>query len=148
MEEIDSEAERAAEAELQAEQDRLEKEKKKRKRARTAKRGILQARKGMRQSEKNRIDRINKLHETTRWLPDSAFTTFFGKPAFHAYGKGNVNPTYGGPVYGQYMLSHNINPECGDNAPQYRQTYKCAGMKTFGKPDRVPHLPRKSNEDA
>lgn len=102
----------------------------------------------MRQSEKNRIDRINKLHATTRWLPDSAFTTFFGKPAFHAYGKGNVNPTYGGPIYGQYMLSHNINPECGSNLPQYRQTYKCAGMKTFDKPDRVPHLPRKCAEDA
>ena len=37
---------------------------------------------------------------TTRWLPDSAFTTYFGKPAFHAYGKGNVNPTVGGVNYG------------------------------------------------
>jgi hypothetical protein len=104
------------EAKLEQEKARLAAEKKKR-RARSAKRGILQAKKGMRQSEKNRIDRINQLHSTTRWLPDSAFTTFFGKPAFHAYGKGNTNPTYGGPIYGQYMLSHSINPECGSNMP-------------------------------
>lgn len=29
-------------------------------------------------------------NSTTRWLPDSSFTTYFGKPAFHAYGKGNT----------------------------------------------------------
>eukprot|EP00352_Strombidinopsis_acuminata_P003643 CAMPEP_0176403308 /NCGR_PEP_ID=MMETSP0126-20121128/49994_1 /TAXON_ID=141414 ORGANISM="Strombidinopsis acuminatum, Strain SPMC142" /NCGR_SAMPLE_ID=MMETSP0126 /ASSEMBLY_ACC=CAM_ASM_000229 /LENGTH=118 /DNA_ID=CAMNT_0017781487 /DNA_START=758 /DNA_END=1114 /DNA_ORIENTATION=+ len=63
---------------------------------------------------------------TTRWLPDSAFTTYFGKPAFHAYGKGNVKPTVGGCIYGQQMLSHNINPECGDHMPQYQQVYNNA----------------------
>jgi hypothetical protein len=44
--------------------------------------------------------RIAELNSTTRWLPDSAFTTYFGKPAFHLYGKGNVNPTVGGNIYG------------------------------------------------
>jgi hypothetical protein len=34
----------------------------------------------------------DEINATTRWLADSAFTTYFGKPAFHAYGKGNVNP--------------------------------------------------------
>lgn len=58
--------------------------------------------------------------EPTRWLADSAFTTYFGKPAFHAYGKGNVNPVVGGNIYGQYMLSHNVNPESGNNLPQYQ----------------------------
>jgi hypothetical protein len=53
----------------------------------------------------------------TRWLPDSAFTTYFGKPAFHAYGMANVNPVVGGNIYGQYMLSHNVNPESGNNMP-------------------------------
>ena len=57
---------------------------------------------------------------TTRWLPDSAFTTYFGKPAFHAYGKGNVKPTVGGCIYGNQLLSHNINAECGDHVPQYQ----------------------------
>jgi len=51
-------------------------------------------------------------------------------------------------VYGQYMLSHNINPESGGNIPQYNQTYKGAGMKSFGKGDRVQHLPRKPAEGA
>jgi hypothetical protein len=36
--------------------------------------------------------KTSEINSTTRWLADSAFTTFFGKPAFHAYGKGNVNP--------------------------------------------------------
>ncbi len=45
------------------------------------------------------------------------------------------------------MLSHNINPECGSNEPQYRQTYKAAGMKSFGKTDRVPKLPRKARDE-
>ena len=34
-----------------------------------------------------------EINATTRWLADSSFTTYFGKPAFHAYGKGNVQPT-------------------------------------------------------
>jgi len=92
----------------------------------------------MHKSLQNRIDRVNKLNETTRWLPDSAFTTFFGKPAWHAYGMGNTKPVYGGPIYGNYLLSHNINPESGVNKPNYRQTYQCAGMHSFGKGDRVP----------
>ena len=50
-----------------------------------------------------------EINNTTRWLPDSAFTTYFGKPAFHAYGKGNTNPTN----LNQKYLSHNINPVSG-----------------------------------
>ena len=46
--------------------------------------------------KKRRSDFLN----TTRWLADSSFTTYFGKPPFHAYGKGNVNPTVGGVNYG------------------------------------------------
>jgi hypothetical protein len=62
--------------------------------------------------------KLKKIHSTTRWLADSSFTTYFGKPAFHLYGKGNVKPTVGGTVYGQYLLSHNINPESGNNNPK------------------------------
>jgi len=40
------------------------------------------------------------MEETTRWLPNSAFTTYFGKPAFENYGRGNVNPAIGGCIYG------------------------------------------------
>ena len=49
---------------------------------------------------KNMKKRLDHLNATTRWLPDSAFTTYFGKPAFHLYGKGNTNPTAGGNIYG------------------------------------------------
>lgn len=80
---------------------------------------------------------------TTRWLPDSAFTTYFGKPAFHTYGRANTNPTVGGINYGQTLLTHNINAECGDNPPFYQQVYepalKAGIEKTKGY--RVPHLP-------
>ena len=97
---------------------------------------------------KNRKGRLAELEKTTRWLPDSAFQTFFGKPAFHAYGKANTNPPYGGPVYGQYMLSHNINPESGVSKPMYKQTYTCAGMKSMGKGARIQTLPRKAKAEA
>jgi hypothetical protein len=40
------------------------------------------------------------MKHVSRWLPDSAITTYFGKPAFHPYGNGNTNPTVGGTVYG------------------------------------------------
>ena len=66
---------------------------------------------------KNMKNRIDNLNSTTRWLADSAFTTYFGKPAFHLYGKANINPTVGGEVYGNYMLTHNVNPECGEHLP-------------------------------
>lgn len=58
-----------------------------------------------------------------RLLPDSAMTTYFGKPAFHAYGNGNVRPASGGLVYGQYLKTHNINPHSGDNKPEHVQVY-------------------------
>ena len=82
----------------------------------------------------------------TRWLPDSAFTTYFGKPAFHAYGMANTNPVVGGNVYGQYMLSHNVNPESGNNLPQYQQVYHTALQQGLKKNNgiRQPELPRKS----
>lgn len=80
---------------------------------------------------------------TTRWLPDSSFTTYFGKPAFHAYGKGNVKPTVGGVNYGLNLLTHNINAECGENPPLYQQVYdsalKAGIVKTKGM--RVPQIP-------
>jgi hypothetical protein len=60
--------------------------------------------------KKRRSEFVN----TTRWLPDSAFTTYFGKPAFHAYGRGNTQPAVGGINYGDALLTHNINPESGD----------------------------------
>ena len=39
---------------------------------------------------KRRKERIKKMEATTRWLPNSAFTTYFGKPAWGPYGYKNV----------------------------------------------------------
>jgi len=87
--------------------------------------------------------RRSEFNNTTRWLPDSSFTTYFGKPAFHAYGKGNVKPVVGGVNYGQNLLSHNINPECGNHPPLYQQVYDGALKKgcTKTKGMRVPKIP-------
>jgi hypothetical protein len=62
---------------------------------------------------------MKELKLTSRQLADSAYTTYFGKPAFHAYGNGNTKPTVGGINYGQYLKTHSINPHSGDNKPQY-----------------------------
>ena len=51
-------------------------------------------------SKKKFEKRVNEIKSTSRWLPDSAMTTYFGKPAFHPYGNGNVKPTVGGTIYG------------------------------------------------
>ena len=63
--------------------------------------------------------KLQEMKKCSRWLPDSAQFTFFGKPPFHAYGNGNTDPTVGGGVYGQYMKTHNINPHAGGNRPKY-----------------------------
>ena len=44
--------------------------------------------------------RMEALKLEGRLLPDSALTTYFGKPTWHAYGNGNTRPTNGGLVYG------------------------------------------------
>lgn len=75
---------------------------------------------------KDMKQRKSIFNNTTRWLADSAFTTYFGKPAFHPYGRGNTNPAVGGVNYGNAMLTHNINAECGENPPLYQQVYDSA----------------------
>lgn len=82
--------------------------------------------KAERKAAKDMAERKSKFLNTTRWLPDSAFTTYFGKPAFHTYGRGNTEPTVGGINYGHSMLTHNINAECGENPPLYQQVYDSA----------------------
>ena len=72
--------------------------------------------------------RMHDLKLEGRLLPDSAMTTYFGKPAFHAYGNGNTRPTNGGLLYGSYLKTHNINPHSGDNKPEHIQIYAHAMM--------------------
>ena len=67
--------------------------------------------------------RTQQLRNRGRLLPDSAMTTYFGKPAFHAYGNSNIKPVCGGLVYGDFLKTHNITPHAGDNRPQTVQTH-------------------------
>ena len=97
---------------------------------------------------KTQIERLKKFYGTTRWLPNSAFTTYFGKPAFENYGYGNTNPVYGGLFYGNYMLSHNMNPIDGANHPPEKQVYSSAMMKSVQRKGiRRPSPPRKVPEE-
>ena len=97
---------------------------------------------------KTQINRLKKFYNTTRWLPNSAFTTYFGKPAFENYGYGNTNPVYGGLFYGNYMLSHNMNPIDGANHPEEKQVYSSAMMKSLQRKGiRKPSPPRKVPEE-
>lgn len=85
--------------------------------------------------------RRSEFLNTTRWLADSSFQTYFGKPAFHPYGRANVNPDVGGVRYGHSMLTHNINAQSGENNPMYQQVYSTALEKGMAKPLRVPAIP-------
>jgi hypothetical protein len=97
---------------------------------------------------RTQINRLKQFYNTTRWLPNSAFTTYFGKPAFENYGYGNTNPVYGGLFYGNYMLSHNMNPIDGANHPEEKQVYSSAMMKSVQRKGvRRPSPPRKVPEE-
>ena len=78
---------------------------------------------------KKYIINLSKFKQTTRWIPNSAFTTYFGKPAFENYGRGNTKPTSGGLLYGNYLKTHNVQPHRGMNSPKNIESYGCALMK-------------------
>lgn len=94
--------------------------------------------------EKALKKKISEINSTTRWLADSAFTTYFGKPAFHAYGKGNVNPTNQTQAY----LTHNINGVSGKQKAKYQQVYNSALIAGLEKTNgmRVPKLPKQKEK--
>ena len=63
--------------------------------------------------------KMKELKLTSRQLPDSAMYTYFGKPAFFAYGNANTNPTNAH----QKLKTHNINPHSGGNKPEFSQVH-------------------------
>lgn len=101
--------------------------------------------------EKDKLDRrkqrIKKFSEQTKWLPNTAFTTYYGKPAFENYGRGNVRPATGGIIYGNYLKTHNVNPHRGKKNPNSKQSYNNALMYGSRMPVCEPELPRKVTED-
>ena len=99
------------------------------------------------ESIRRREQRIKKLHQTTRWMPNSGFTTYFGKPAFHNYGNANTKPTFGGLGYGQYMKSHSISAHLGDSKPEYHQIHQNAERIAQLRKPIQPQPPRKCKEE-
>ncbi|CAD8199117.1 unnamed protein product [Paramecium pentaurelia] len=96
---------------------------------------------------KRRKERIKKFQGETRWIADSAFTTYFGKPAWGPYGYNNVNPAVGGIIYGQHLLSHNVQPHRNKNDPFYIQTYQNALRKGAAIANVEPEPPRNCREE-
>eukprot|EP00743_Colponemidia_sp_Colp-15_P007941 GILK01008601.1.p1 GENE.GILK01008601.1~~GILK01008601.1.p1 ORF type:complete len:769 (+),score=74.01 GILK01008601.1:37-2343(+) len=86
---------------------------------------------------------LESLKANSRFMADSSFRTYYARPAFHAYGRGNLNPTWGGLFYGQYMLSHSISPQEGANNPMYQQVYPQAEEQSLRRPTKPVHPPRK-----
>ena len=86
--------------------------------------------------EREELERIEREISLSRWKADTHTRSLHGKPIWHAYGNKNTNPTVGGVVYGQYLLTHNIHPHSGDNCPTYQQVYTSAHNHAFdnGKP--------------
>jgi len=80
--------------------------------------------------------------QTTRWIPNSSFTTYFGKPPFENYGRGNTHPIDGGLIYGTYLYSHNVHPHRGNNHPKNIQSYPIALMKAKSQGTLLPTHPR------
>ena len=90
-----------------------------------------------------------KIKATSREFPNSAFATYFGKPPFHAYGQGNVNP----PCAAQKLLSHNINCATNKQNAEFVQVYDSALQKGINKLEptngkRIPFIPKKKKRPA
>ena len=63
---------------------------------------------------------IEEFRLDTRELPDSAFTTYFGKPAFAHYGSGSKEQTI------SKHKSHSVMPHAGPNHPEFVQSHRGA----------------------
>ena len=101
----------------------------------------------VRQPDADQDKRIKKFTEQSRWLPNTAFQTFWGKPAFENYGMGNTNPVWGGLGYGNYLKSYNINPQRGNNKPKYEQVFKSAKYASYKVNYDRSHIPRKIKDE-
>lgn len=66
---------------------------------------------------RNDRQREKVISRTSRWLPDTTFRSYLNKPCFHNYGRTNTNSVAGGIIWGDYLLTHNINPNQKPNRP-------------------------------
>ena len=69
------------------------------------------------------MEKQGEFENCSRYISDTAFQKYVGKPAFANYGQGNNKPVVGGCNYGEFMFSHNINPHRLGNNPAHPQVY-------------------------
>lgn len=100
-----------------------------------------------RSSTNKEAERIKKFDEQTRWLANTSYQTYYGKPAFENYGMGNTHPVWGGVGYGSYLKTFNINPQRGSNRPPYEQVFTSSAYASFKMDYDKSHLPRKCKEE-
>jgi hypothetical protein len=86
---------------------------------------------------KERKLKLKEFEVFTRVLPNSAFTTYYGKPAFENYGRGT---SY------QNLKSFNVMPHKGDNHPKNIESHYTALIKARTLKSKS-HLPRKPIEE-
>lgn len=84
-----------------------------------------------------RKQRIKQFGSLTRDLPNSAFTTYFGKPTFEAYGRCSSHA---------HMKTHNVMPHRGENHPKTQESYTSA-LIHGRKIKHEDHVPRKPLEN-
>lgn len=88
-------------------------------------------------------ERLKKFNEQSRWIPNTSFQTYFGKPAFENYGNKNNNVPWATLSYGNHLKSHNINPQRIPNKPEFEQVYKSAQIASTHIDYTKDHIPRK-----
>lgn len=71
----------------------------------------------------NRSEDEDDDEDQRRWSSEKSRKSLENRPIWHPYGRANTNPAVGGYIYGNYLYSHNINPERGENKPFYQQVY-------------------------
>lgn len=67
---------------------------------------------------------MDEFKKNSRYRPNTAFQKYVGKPAFANYGNANTKTQLGGINYGDYMMTHNINPHRLSNNPTHPQVYE------------------------
>lgn len=92
-------------------------------------------------------NRIKKFHEQTRWIPNSAFQTYYGKPAFENYGNRNSNVPWATLAYGSHMKTFNVNPQRGPNVPQSQQVHSTVAIAARKTDYYKDHMPRNCMEE-
>ena len=86
-----------------------------------------------------RSQRVSARPRSSALSRPSRLSKFTGtRPAFCNYGQGNISPTSGGVVYGDYLRSFNVNPQAGQNRPPRSQVFKSTQIAALSRGKTAP----------